>query len=157
MLAVTGTNGKTTVTALTGQLVERAGKTVAVAGNIGPTLLDTLARQGRRRARCPRSGCSSCRASSWKPRGEFEPTAAAVLNVTQDHLDWHGTMDAYAAAKARVFGKAALMILNREDPRVMQMLPAAGAAQGRPHGAAPIRTASAPTCRGAPAISASRS
>jgi UDP-N-acetylmuramoylalanine--D-glutamate ligase len=43
VLAITGTNGKTTVTSLTGQLVERAGKTVAVAGNIGPTLLDTLA------------------------------------------------------------------------------------------------------------------
>jgi UDP-N-acetylmuramoylalanine--D-glutamate ligase len=43
ILAITGTNGKTTVTTLTGQLVERAGKTVAVAGNIGPTLLDTLA------------------------------------------------------------------------------------------------------------------
>ena len=43
VLAITGTNGKTTVTSLTGQLVERSGKTVAVAGNIGPTLLDTLA------------------------------------------------------------------------------------------------------------------
>ena len=39
--------------------------------------------------------------------GDFEPTAAAVLNVTQDHLDWHGNMEAYAAAKARVFGKSA--------------------------------------------------
>jgi UDP-N-acetylmuramoylalanine--D-glutamate ligase len=55
--------------------------------------------------------------------GAFEPTAAAVLNVTQDHLDWHGTMRAYAAVKSRVFGKNALMILNREDPVVMQMLP----------------------------------
>ena len=45
LIAVTGSNGKTTVTALTGQLVERAGKAVAVAGNIGPTLLDTLAQK----------------------------------------------------------------------------------------------------------------
>ncbi|HSW07968.1 UDP-N-acetylmuramoyl-L-alanine--D-glutamate ligase, partial [Aquabacterium sp.] len=57
--------------------------------------------------------------------GDFEPTAATVLNLTQDHLDWHGDMDAYAAAKAKVFGKSALMILNREDPLVMKMLPAA--------------------------------
>ena len=104
VLAVTGTNGKTTVTALTGQLVERAGKTVAVAGNIGPTLLDTLAAQRRCRRRCRRSGCWSCPASSSKACSGFEPTAAAVLNVTQDHLDWHGSMEAYAAAKARVFG-----------------------------------------------------
>ena len=56
VLAVTGTNGKTTVTALAGQLVERAGKTVAVAGNIGPTLLDTLGREDRCAARCRRCG-----------------------------------------------------------------------------------------------------
>jgi UDP-N-acetylmuramoylalanine--D-glutamate ligase len=55
--------------------------------------------------------------------GDFEPTAAAVLNVTQDHLDWHGTMDAYAQAKSRIFGKAGVMVLNREDPLVMKMLP----------------------------------
>ena len=68
-------------------------------------------------------GASSCRASSSMAAGDFEPTAAAVLNVTQDHLDWHGDMEAYAAAKARVFGKSGLMILNREDPLVMKMLP----------------------------------
>ncbi len=53
----------------------------------------------------------------------FEPTAATVLNVTQDHLDWHGSMEAYAAAKARVFGQTGVMVLNREDPLVMKMLP----------------------------------
>ena len=55
--------------------------------------------------------------------GDFEPTAAAVLNLTQDHLDWHGSMQAYGAAKARVFGQHGLMLLNREDPGVMAMLP----------------------------------
>jgi UDP-N-acetylmuramoylalanine--D-glutamate ligase len=54
---------------------------------------------------------------------EFEPTAAAVLNLTQDHLDWHGDMASYAAAKARIFGQRGLMILNRDDAGVMQMLP----------------------------------
>ena len=57
--------------------------------------------------------------------GGFEPTAATVLNITQDHLDWHGSMQAYAAAKARIFGQTGLMMLNREDAAVMQMLPAA--------------------------------
>jgi UDP-N-acetylmuramoylalanine--D-glutamate ligase len=53
----------------------------------------------------------------------FEPTAAAVLNLSQDHLDWHGDMAAYAAAKARIFGAAGVMVLNREDAAVMAMLP----------------------------------
>jgi UDP-N-acetylmuramoylalanine--D-glutamate ligase len=53
----------------------------------------------------------------------FEPTAAVVLNITQDHLDWHGDMDAYVAAKARVFGATTFMLLNRDDERVMAMLP----------------------------------
>jgi UDP-N-acetylmuramoylalanine--D-glutamate ligase len=53
----------------------------------------------------------------------FEPTAATVLNVTQDHLDWHGGMAAYAAAKARIFGQRALMLLNRDDATVMGWQP----------------------------------
>jgi UDP-N-acetylmuramoylalanine--D-glutamate ligase len=54
----------------------------------------------------------------------FEPTAATVLNLTQDHLDWHGNMAAYGKAKARIFGEQALMVLNRDDTQVMAMLPA---------------------------------
>ena len=122
VLAVTGTNGKTTVTALAGQLVERSGRTVAVAGNIGPTLLDTLAEKIDADV-LPQVWVIELSSFQLEAAGNFEPAAAAVLNVTQDHLDWHGTMDAYAAAKARVFGKSGLMILNREDPLVMKMLP----------------------------------
>jgi UDP-N-acetylmuramoylalanine--D-glutamate ligase len=123
VLAITGTNGKTTVTALTGQLVERAGKTVAVAGNIGPTLLDTLA------AHIDAETLPDVwvlELSSFQLDGVqgFEPTAATVLNLTQDHLDWHGDMPAYASAKARIFGSQGLMVLNRDDPGVMAMLPA---------------------------------
>ncbi|MCY1502941.1 UDP-N-acetylmuramoylalanine--D-glutamate ligase [compost metagenome] len=122
VLAVTGTNGKTTVTSLTGQLVERAGKTVAVAGNIGPTLLDTLA--GHLDAGTL-PDVWVLELSSFQLDGVqgFEPTAATVLNLTQDHLDWHGDMPAYAAAKARIFGAKGLMILNRDDAGVMAMLP----------------------------------
>ncbi|WP_295523991.1 Mur ligase family protein, partial [uncultured Pseudacidovorax sp.] len=122
VLAITGTNGKTTVTALTGQLVERAGKTVAVAGNIGPSLLDTLS---ERMDADTLPQVWVLELSSFQLDGVqgFEPTAATVLNVTQDHLDWHGGMEAYAAAKARIFGQTGLMILNRDDVRVMGMLP----------------------------------
>lgn len=123
LLAITGTNGKTTVTSLTGKLLEHAGLSVGVAGNIGPTLLDTLS------ARIDAQDLPQVwvlELSSFQLDGVqgFEPTAAVVLNVTQDHLDWHGSMDAYAAAKARIFGEHGLMVLNREDRTVMDMLPA---------------------------------
>ena len=227
VLAITGTNGKTTVTSLTGQLVARAGKSVKVAGNIGPTLLDTLgealaqaevdaqaleareAREAAERAaedaaqreaelaaaRVAKDAAEAATSASdsqdraladlgagqeadqdadqdadqhgvqspsdtladdesealvavpppialsamarvlpqvWvlelssfqlEAGDDFEPTAATVLNVTQDHLDWHGSMAAYAAAKSRIFGQQALMLLNRDDPLVMGMLP----------------------------------
>lgn len=61
----------------------------------------------------------------------FEPGAATVLNVTQDHLDWHGDMKAYATAKARIFGKTAVMVINRDDPAVEAMVPAPTPGKGR--------------------------
>jgi UDP-N-acetylmuramoylalanine--D-glutamate ligase len=122
VLAVTGTNGKTTVTALTGQLVERSGKTVAVAGNIGPTLLETLAEK-REAGALPQVWVLELSSFQLDGVTGFEPTAATVLNISQDHLDWHGTMEAYAAAKARIFGTSGVMVLNREDATVMKMLP----------------------------------
>jgi len=122
VLAITGTNGKTTVTSLTGQLVERAGKTVAVAGNIGPTLLDTLAAHIDA-GTLPQVWVLELSSFQLDGVAGFEPTAATVLNITQDHLDWHGDMQAYAGAKARIFGQTGVMVLNRDEPAVMQMLP----------------------------------
>jgi UDP-N-acetylmuramoylalanine--D-glutamate ligase len=233
VLAITGTNGKTTVTSLTGQLLERAGMRVAVAGNIGPTLLDTLtqaldqAAQQEEQALAEQAladaeaasqvasaqtatthaletqasatqnteenaasnadanagagagaGAGADAVNGVEPQGEevpaaqeqaeaahtaledlepppiepppppppdhpylpqvwvlelssfqlngvdnFAPTAATVLNLTQDHLDWHGDMANYGADKARIFGSQGLMVLNRDDARVMAMLP----------------------------------
>jgi UDP-N-acetylmuramoylalanine--D-glutamate ligase len=208
VLAITGTNGKTTVASLTEQLVARAGKTVKVAGNIGPTLLDTLTEamaqaqvqveqeaaeraaaalenqdqvseqpsvktvtettipvqaqdepasqageaaeaadtdealdslEGETEAELPlpmppavQDPMAQALPQVWvlelssfqlDSSEGFEPTAATVLNISQDHLDWHGGMAAYAAAKARIFGAQALMVLNREDVQVMAMRP----------------------------------
>jgi UDP-N-acetylmuramoylalanine--D-glutamate ligase len=207
VLAITGTNGKTTVTSLTGQLLERAGLRVAVAGNIGPTLLDTLtqaldqavqqeeqalaeqaladadaaaqvasaqtatthalethasetqASEQQNTEENPASHEDDTEAahtaledlepppiepppppppdhpylpqvwvlelSSFQLNGvdNFAPTAATVLNLTQDHLDWHGDMANYGTDKARIFGSQGLMVLNRDDARVMAMLP----------------------------------
>jgi UDP-N-acetylmuramoylalanine--D-glutamate ligase len=239
VLAITGTNGKTTTTSLTARLVERTGVRVAVAGNIGPTMLDTLAAaldlepvSAEAAAATPGDGPVTLPASfvdarplddrtvpmpleaagltpdavdlqvdvsgvadtvdvpldvsaaadrvdlaievavaqtsidlpldgpgaasddeaplqlpppppatpvfeylpevwvlelsSFQLDGVqgFEPSAATVLNVTQDHLDWHGDMAAYTAAKARIFGQTGLMVINRDDPRVEAMVPA---------------------------------
>ncbi|WP_294635606.1 UDP-N-acetylmuramoyl-L-alanine--D-glutamate ligase [uncultured Aquabacterium sp.] len=202
VLAITGTNGKTTTTSLTAQLCERAGLRVGLAGNIGPTLLDTLSQaldaepprgtsaeaegadeaaaapeQGEQPDAAPNETAQNetvpseadalaapadesegaavlsddadaplidlvpppppaptfevlpdvwvLELSSFQLDGvnHFEPSAAVVLNITQDHLDWHGSMAAYAAAKARIFGKQGLMVLNRDDEVVMGMLP----------------------------------
>ncbi|MDO9359792.1 MAG: UDP-N-acetylmuramoyl-L-alanine--D-glutamate ligase [Polaromonas sp.] len=122
VLAISGTNGKTTTTALTGQLLDHAGKNVAVAGNIGPSLLDTLA--GHIDAgTLPEVWVLELSSFQLDGVSGFEPAAATVLNLTQDHLDWHGNMAAYAAAKARIFGSKGLLVLNRDDPAVMAMLP----------------------------------
>ncbi|HEX5785515.1 MAG TPA: UDP-N-acetylmuramoyl-L-alanine--D-glutamate ligase [Burkholderiaceae bacterium] len=162
VLAITGTNGKTTTTSLTGQLLQRAGWRVAVAGNIGPALLDVLgeamdveeksalalsekaqeatesiAIAAADADAAPTEAPASTLPQVWVlelssfqldgvPLGAqgFEPTAATVLNLTQDHLDWHGSMDAYAAAKQRVYGAAGVRVLNRDDAAVMAARPA---------------------------------
>ena len=121
ILAVTGTNGKTTTTAMTALLIERSGRSVVAAGNIGPTMLDTLTRVLDDGA-LPQVWVLEL--SSFQLDGDsgFEPAAAAVLNLTQDHLDWHGDMAAYADAKARIFGSRAVMVVNRDDPAVEAMV-----------------------------------
>ena len=65
-------------------------------------------------------------------------TAGAVLNLTQDHLDWHGDMAAYGAAKARIFGADGLLVINRDDPLVEAMVPAPVSSKAR--GGKPGRT-----------------
>ncbi len=136
LLAITGTNGKTTTTALTAMLVARTGRRVAMAGNIGPTMLDTLGTALDQEA--PATGESAgpssfehlpdvwvLELSSFQLDGAtgFEPSAATVLNVSQDHLDWHGSLPAYLAAKARVFGEHTVMVINADDPVVNAMVP----------------------------------
>ena len=129
VIAITGTNGKTTVTSLTGQLVLRAGKSVAVAGNIGPTLLDTLTEKLDAAAlgeALPEVWVLELSSFQLDGVKNFEPTAATVLNITQDHLDWHGTFAAYCAAKANVYGNTGstgVMLLNRNDPQLLAALP----------------------------------
>lgn len=121
VLAITGTNGKTTVTSLVGKLVACANMTVAVAGNIGPSLLDTLSTKIDS-AELPQTWVLELSSFQLNDANGFEPTASVVLNVTQDHLDWHGTMASYEGAKSLVYGLHSRMVLNRDDEIVMGML-----------------------------------
>jgi UDP-N-acetylmuramoylalanine--D-glutamate ligase len=127
VLAITGTNGKTTTTSLTGLLCQRSGKKVAVAGNISPAMLDRLANAIDETA-LPDVWVLELSSFQLETARTFAPDAAAILNITQDHLDWHGSFDAYAQAKGRIFGATTTRVLNRDDSAVMKFAPAAGAA-----------------------------
>ncbi|MBN2691841.1 MAG: UDP-N-acetylmuramoyl-L-alanine--D-glutamate ligase [Burkholderiaceae bacterium] len=129
VIAITGTNGKTTVTRLTGLMLERAGWRVAVAGNISPSMLDVL--QTRlEQDDLPQAWVLELSSFQLHGMTTFAADAATVLNITQDHLDWHGDMAAYIADKANIFGgegndshapSQGVMVLNRDDAAVLQL------------------------------------
>jgi len=120
VIAITGTNGKTTVTSLTGLLCRRAGLTTKVAGNISPAALDVL-REVLDADALPQAWVLELSSFQLHTTYSLNPDAATVLNITQDHLDWHGSMAAYAADKARIFGADTVRVLNRDDSVVMGM------------------------------------
>jgi len=120
VIAITGTNGKTTVTSLTGLLCRRAGFSTRVAGNISPAALDVL-REVLDSDELPQAWVLELSSFQLHTTFSLNPDAATVLNVTQDHLDWHGSMTAYAFDKARIFGKDTVRVLNRDDATVMRM------------------------------------
>ena len=125
VLAITGTNGKTTTTALTGQLCERAGKKVAVAGNISPAALDKLIAcldAADQIEDMPDVWVLELSSFQLVYTDSLNATAATVLNITQDHLDWHGDMTSYAQAKAKIFGSNTVCVLNRDDSLVIGLL-----------------------------------
>jgi UDP-N-acetylmuramoylalanine-D-glutamate ligase len=120
-VAITGTNGKTTTTALTGEIWRRAGRASAVTGNIGTPVSETALEAA--------PGCEFItEVSSFQletiHEGGFRPYIAAYLNLTPDHLDRYETMENYGAAKARVFinQKAGdFLVLNADDDGVMKI------------------------------------
>jgi UDP-N-acetylmuramoylalanine--D-glutamate ligase len=125
IVAITGTNGKTTTTALVGQLCERAGKTVAVAGNISPAALDKLmacldSADGLQDL--PELWVLELSSFQLHFTYSLNPSAATVLNLSQDHLDWHGDMQAYATAKAAIFGPSSICIVNRDEIELNRLL-----------------------------------
>ena len=97
-LAVTGTNGKTTTTSLLASMLDRAGIPSLAAGNIGDPLVDAA-------LSLPEGGAIAVEVSSFQLAtiDSFRPKVGVVLNIAEDHTDWHGSFDEYAAAKGRIF------------------------------------------------------
>lgn len=114
--SITGTNGKSTVTSLTGHLLSKLGRNPGVGGNLGEPALDLLADEHD----CYVLELSSFQLERMAGR-RFE--AAVVLNVTEDHIDRHGSMVAYAAAKRRIFTSVGRAVANRQDPLTLPTEP----------------------------------
>jgi UDP-N-acetylmuramoylalanine--D-glutamate ligase len=126
VVAITGTNGKTTTTALTGELLRAQARPVLVGGNIGTPLSEHA-------LDFPADGLAVAEVSSFQLESTalFRPRVAAVLNITPDHLDRHGTFDRYVEAKARILANqtdADCAVLNADDAGAASL---AGRARGR--------------------------
>lgn len=115
MIAITGANGKSTVTTLVGEMCKAAGLRTVVAGNIGIPVLDTLSD--------PAVDVYVLELSSFQleTTSNLKVDAATVLNLSEDHMDRYEDMQAYAAAKARIFQSGGVQVLNRQDAWSSQM------------------------------------
>ncbi|MSQ70420.1 MAG: UDP-N-acetylmuramoyl-L-alanine--D-glutamate ligase [Betaproteobacteria bacterium] len=120
VIAITGTNGKSTVTALTGAMCRAAGLDCEIAGNIGPAVLDALARRELER-RMPQAWVLELSSYQLESTSSLAPAAAAMLNISEDHRDRYAAMNDYIAAKARIFSGQAVQVLNRGDPSSIAM------------------------------------
>ncbi len=117
VLAITGTNGKSTVTALTGHLLRSAGIDAEAAGNISPPALDALLKRKQPPAVWVLELSSYQLETTWS----LAPAAAAMLNLSEDHLDRYAGLAEYAEAKARIFQGEGTQVLNRCDSASMAL------------------------------------
>ena len=119
IIAITGANGKTTVTSMVGAMCRAAGLDTEVAGNISPAVLDVLRKRGEQQ---PQVWVLELSSFQLETTSTLKADAATVLNVSEDHLDRYADMDAYAAAKARIFQGGGVQVLNRDDARSVNMM-----------------------------------
>src|SRR6185295_8730316 len=115
VIAVTGTNGKTTVTALAAHLLRSAGIDAQAAGNISPPVLDAALKS------TPAAWVLELSSYQLETTWSLDARAAVMLNLTEDHLDRYAGLREYGAAKARVFQGDGVQVLNRDDPASMAM------------------------------------
>ena len=118
IIAITGSNGKTTVTSLVAHLCRAAGKDAVAAGNISPAVLDVVLERGENQPQVWVLELSSFQLETTK---SLKTDAAAVLNISEDHLDRYAGIDAYAAAKQNILEGTAFQVLSRDDARSIGM------------------------------------
>lgn len=114
-IAITGTNGKTTTTTLVGEIFKAAGRDTAVVGNIGSPVVAEAAGSREDKWLVTEVSSFQLETTSW-----FKPVVSSILNLTPDHLNRHGTMEAYGAAKTRIAaeqGPDEFLIINLDDPQ----------------------------------------
>ncbi len=121
VIAITGSNGKSTVTAMCGDMCRMAGLVTCVAGNIGLPVLDALGEIEQGHAPAPQVWVLELSSFQLETTSSLDADAATVLNLSEDHLDRYADMDAYAAAKARIFSGTGVQVLNRDDARSLAM------------------------------------
>lgn len=130
VVAITGSNGKSTVTALLGEMASDAGRAVRVGGNIGRPALDLLA-DGE-----PDLYVLELSSFQLETTRSLDAAVAVVLNITPDHMDRYPSMSAYAASKQRVYQGRGVMVVNCDEPQVVAMQepgrPTVGFSLGRP-------------------------
>lgn len=115
IIAITGSNGKTTVTSMVGAMCSAAGKETLVAGNISPAVLDVLLQRGGKH---PEVWVLELSSFQLETTSSLNADAATVLNISEDHMDRYTDMGEYIEAKARIFlaeGHGGVQVLNRDD------------------------------------------
>ena len=122
VIAITGSNGKSTVTAMCGDMCRMAGMSTCVAGNIGLPVLDALYEVEQGLAPAPQVWVLELSSFQLETTTSLDADAAAVLNLSEDHMDRYPDMEAYAAAKARIFAGSGVQVVNRDDPRTLAMV-----------------------------------
>ena len=121
VIAITGSNGKSTVTAMCGDMCRMAGLTTCVAGNIGLPVLDALYEIEQGLAPAPQVWVLELSSFQLETTSSLNADAATVLNLSEDHMDRYPDMEAYAAAKARIYSGDGVQVVNRDDPRSLAM------------------------------------
>ena len=119
VIGITGTNGKTTTTSLTAKIGEAAGLKTIAAGNIGPNAVTELLK-AEDAGSFPDLWVLELSSFQLDTTHTLRCDAAALLNITEDHINWHGSMEAYAAAKARIFAPDTVRVGNREDQLALE-------------------------------------
>jgi UDP-N-acetylmuramoylalanine--D-glutamate ligase len=113
-LALTGTNGKTTTVEMVAKILQTAGLKAVACGNVGDTAIEAVDRKDSYDYLVLELSSFQLH---WAKQAQF--VSAAILNIADDHLDWHGTFDAYADAKFSILDRTDLAVLNADDPQVV--------------------------------------